>query len=275
MIYSFAKSSKGYSHINSKMPCQDFSALYKDPLRTIITCCDGHGGKIYVRSNIGSHMASNAVINVFNSITNSFFYGKTTEELENKIKLLILCEWNKFVEGIISKEPIRKGEVGELTPEQIETLKKNPIKAYGTTLTGALLYGNKMIVVGIGDTECLVVRKGELLRVLESEDDPVANVTYSMCQEDAFKYIRVKIINFKEVDGVILCTDGLTTPYQSYTNFNDSFVKPLVRNILETNSISHIDSFVDEMASKLGTGDDVSLAFIIDDKKIKKADYIQ
>ena len=73
MLYTFSKSSIGYTHIKEKTLCQDFSALYKDLERTIITCCDGHGGKKYIRSHIGSHMASNAVINVFNSIQHSFF----------------------------------------------------------------------------------------------------------------------------------------------------------------------------------------------------------
>ena len=84
MLYVFSKSSIGYSHIKDKGQCQDFSAVYKDPKRTIITCCDGHGGRKYIRSHIGSHMASNAIINVFNSIHPSFFRLKD-EEIENKI----------------------------------------------------------------------------------------------------------------------------------------------------------------------------------------------
>ena len=80
-----------------------------------------------------------------------------------------------------------------------------------------------------------------------------------------FKYLKVKVLNFKDFDGVVLCTDGLSNPYQSYDNFNMSFIKPLVCKIIEGEGCNYIDSFIEELASKLGFGDDVSLSFIIND----------
>ena len=99
-------------------------------------------------------MASNAVINIFNSINKAFFYNLTEEEIENKIKLYILCEWNKLVEQSYSSKSFKKNELEKLSEDQKDILKMNPSKAYGTTLTGALLFGNKLLVVRIGDTEC-------------------------------------------------------------------------------------------------------------------------
>lgn len=269
MLHVFSKSSIGYSHIKEKCQCQDFSAVYKDPERTIITCCDGHGGKKYIRSHIGSHMASNAIINVFNSIHPSFFRLKN-EEIENKIKLSILCEWNKLVEEQISYKSIKKNELINLDEDEILSLKSNPAIAYGTTLTGALLLGNKLLVVKIGDTECVGIRKGQLIDIFDSSDDPAANVTYSMCQDDAFFYLKVKVLDFRDLDGIVLCTDGLTSPYQSYDNFKNSFIKPMINKIVETKSLSYIDEFIDEVASQLGVGDDVSLSFILNDNITKK-----
>ena len=269
MLHVYSKSSIGYSHIKDKTVCQDYSAQYKDPERTIITCCDGHGGKKYIRSHIGSHMASNAIVNVFNSIHPSFFRLKD-EEIENKIKISILCEWNRLVEEQISYKPIRKSELQHLNEDEILSLKTNTAIAYGTTLTGALLLGNKLLLVKIGDTECFGIKKGDLVDIFDGTDDPAANVTYSMCQDDAFKYIKVKYIDFREFDGIILCTDGLTSPYQSYDNFNKSFIKPMVNKIVCTKSLNYIDEFIDEIASHLGIGDDVSVSFILNDNISKK-----
>lgn len=269
MLHVFSKSSIGFSHIKEKCQCQDFSAVYKDPERTIITCCDGHGGKKYIRSHIGSHMASNAIINVFNSIHASFFRLKN-EEIENKIKLSILCEWNKLIEEQISYKSIKKYELINFEEDEILSLKSNPAIAYGTTLTGALLLGNKLLVVKIGDTECVGIRKGQLVDIFDSSEDPAANVTYSMCQDDAFKYLKVKVLDFRDLDGIVLCTDGLTSPYQSYDNFNNSFIKPMINKIINTNSLEYIDDFIDEIASNLGVGDDVSLSFILNDNISKK-----
>ena len=84
MYYVFNKSSIGYSHINNKKPCQDYSASYKDNERVIITCCDGHGGAQYIRSQIGSKAASNAVLNVFKSLDNSFFLEASKDVLVDK-----------------------------------------------------------------------------------------------------------------------------------------------------------------------------------------------
>ena len=91
-----------------------------------------------------------------------------------------------------------------------------------------------------------------------------------MCQDDAFKYLKVKVLDFRDLDGIILCTDGLTSPYQSYDNFKKSFIKPMINKIINTNSLSYIDEFIDDIATNLGVGDDVSLSFILSDNISKK-----
>ncbi|MCR5456947.1 MAG: protein phosphatase 2C domain-containing protein [Clostridiales bacterium] len=270
MNYVFNKSAMGYLHKESKTPCQDYSASYKDSERTIITCCDGHGGKIHIRSHVGSHMASNAIINVFRSLSYSELKSNNEEEIIKKIKLNLLCDWNRQVEEQIGRKPISKSECRELTINKIDALKDNPSRAFGTTMTGAMVMRNKLVVVGIGDTEVIGVRKGKRIRFLEDENDPAANVTYSMCQEEAFKYLRVKILDWRDYDGVFLCTDGLSGPYQSYENFDKSFIKPVILKTLKTDSLSHVSDYVDEVANKIGIGDDVSLSFILKDGTVKR-----
>ncbi|MCR4660598.1 MAG: protein phosphatase 2C domain-containing protein [Clostridia bacterium] len=266
MDYIFNKSKIGYSHIQSKKVCQDFSASYRDLEREIITCCDGHGGDSYFRSNLGSKFASEAVVNVFKSLEKKDITSLKEEDLVNKIKLDILCEWNRLVESHYSKNHFKKSELDLLDEHKRELVKDNYANAYGTTLTGAMVYRGKLLIIGIGDTECLLIRKGKLSNAFENEDDPVANITYSMCQEDAFEYLRVNIVDYKDYDGIILCTDGLSGPYQSYTNFNSSFIKPLFCDLSKTQSTVNVSNLIDDIASKLGTGDDVSVSFIIKEK---------
>ena len=263
MYYVFNKTNIGYSHLKNFKPCQDFSMSYKDNDRVIVTCCDGHGGPQYVRSQVGSKLASDSILNVFKSLNDRFFQEADVDKLVEKIKLLILCEYNRLVEKEIAKKPIRSKELEGLKEEEIDTLRFNPAKAYGTTLSGAMVYKKKLIVVSIGDTETLGIRKGELVKLFDNSDDPAGNVTYSMCQEDAFRYLRVTILNPKDFDGVILCTDGLSSPYQSYENLNNSFIKPMVKRLIKSHSVNEIDRLVEDIALELGVGDDVSLSFII------------
>lgn len=262
-MYSFAKTSIGYRHLLNKKPCQDFSILYQEPNRTIITCCDGHGGDIYIRSNVGSQLASKAIINVL-----SEFDKSTLLSFENKdsIKLKILCEWNRLIDEHLNNNPIRQSELRKLNHDQIEIIRENYVKVYGTTLTGAMLIDNLLIVVGIGDSEVILVSKGKLYKPFEDNEAPVGNFTYSMCQDDAFEHMHIAILDFDKFDGVILCTDGLINPYQNYQNFNQSFIKPLIKVYIEQKNNLHVEEHIDKMAYKIGNGDDVSIAFILKDQ---------
>jgi serine/threonine protein phosphatase PrpC len=262
MIAYFSKTNIGYSHRKEEKPCQDYSACYHDDERTILTACDGHGGKLYIRSELGSRYASNAIITVLQRVEKTLFYRYTRQEICDKIRLQILCEWNALVERHLSEKSFLKRELADLDEEQIFKLKQNPVKAYGTTLQGAMIFGNKLICVSLGDGGVFLVRKGALCAAFEEDEDTVANLTYSMCQEDAYKHLKVEIFDFSDLDGVLLCTDGVVNPYQSFGNFRERFVKPICIKLLEGKHVE-IDEFITAMGEKIGIGDDVSLALAI------------
>ena len=265
VYYIFNKTCIGYSHLKNKKACQDYSASYKDNERYIITCCDGHGGAQYIRSQYGSKAASEAVMNVFKTFNRPFFNSVDQDKLADKIKLLILCEYNKLIEREITNRPIRKKELEELKEEQADAIKFNPTKAFGTTLSGAMVYKNKIVVVSIGDTEVLGIRRGELIKLFDNSSDPAGNVTYSMCQEDAYQYLRVVVLPTNELDGILLCTDGLSSPFQTYDNFTKSFVKPTVKKIVKNKSTVEVEKQIEDIALSLGVGDDVSLSFLLNE----------
>ena len=271
MYYIFNETCRGYKHKKEEKVCQDFSSSYQDNERLIITCCDGHGGAQYVRSHLGSKAASNAVMNIFKNVNKSFIFCKNSQEITEKIKLLVLCEYNKLVESELTKNRIRQSEYVGLKEEEIDAIKFNPAKAYGTTLSGAMIYKNKVYIIGIGDTEVLAFKKGKLISIFDNSNDPVGNVTYSMCQEDVYKHINVAILPANSIDGVILCTDGLSSPFQTYQNFHDSFIRPNIRKILISQSFSYLKKEVEKIADELGVGDDVSISLLLNEKsKVKE-----
>lgn len=263
MIRVYSNSCKGFSHIASGKPCQDNTMCYCDPERTIIACCDGHGGDIYFRSDRGSRFACQAILEVFQGITPVFLAKYRGKEGEDRIRMELLCAWNKRVEADYAARRFSCRELSSLDEEKREELDMNKAKAYGTTLSGALLLGNKLIVASIGDGECLLMQKGEVHRPLEREEDPAANITYSLCQDDAYNHIRVAIVDFRRYDAVFLCTDGFAGPFQSYENLMASFLKPLLLTAGKGKDTGYVDQFVAELAKKRGTGDDVSLAYIL------------
>jgi len=262
MIRFFSKTSIGYNHLKSGTVCQDYSASYHDEERTIVTACDGHGGNVYIRSDLGSKYASKAIMKVFQEVEKSLFYRYKREEICEKIKLNILCEWNAFVEKNISDKPIAKKEFVGLTEDEIFKLKCNFSKAYGTTMNGAMVLGNKLICVNLGDGGIFTLRKGEVKSVFEEDEETVANITYSMCGEDAYKHINIAILDFNDYDGVLVCTDGIVNPYQSMPNFVKSFAKPISLKLLNE-EYNEIDRIIEKIGTQIGIGDDVSCSMIL------------
>ena len=102
IIYN--KTSIGYSHLNKNVVCQDYSEHYIDDNYKIITACDGHGGKIYIRSDRGSRFASQAVIDVITKYSPLDIEHLIKNGALNKLKLEILCKWNELIEQDYSKE---------------------------------------------------------------------------------------------------------------------------------------------------------------------------
>ena len=266
MSIFFTKTAIGYSHISAGKRCQDFSASYNDEERTIVTACDGHGSNVYFRSHLGAKFASNAVMDVLREIDRTAFYKNRKEAIVESIRLNILCRWNTLVEGHLAKNPIRPSDVSELTDAEILSLRKNPIKAYGTTLNAAMILGTKLICVSIGDGGCFLVKGGVVLPAfLEDEDEPVANITYSLCQDDAFSHLRVSVHELASYDGAVVCTDGMINPYQNLSNFAAGLVVPSLAG-LSVGKTKSLERFVTEVGAKLGTGDDVSLGILAKDK---------
>lgn len=257
MIVYFTKTSVGYSHIKENKCCQDYSACYHDEERTVITACDGHGGDIYVRSHLGSKFASNAVVSVLKELERSDFYKYSRTDICNNLRLKILCEWNAMVEKHLAEKYLSKREVSHLSEDKVFRLKQAPETAYGTTLNAAMIFGNKLICVSIGDGGVFLVRKGEIALALPENGETVANITDSMCQENAYEHLKIEIYDFSDLDGVIVCTDGLINPYQSMGNFKEKFVKPICMK-LQNGKQGEIDEFIGSLGEKIGIGDDVS-----------------
>lgn len=262
MLAYFTKTNVGYSHLKIDKCCQDYSACYHDEERTILTACDGHGGDLYIRSHLGSKFASNAAIAVLKELKRSDFYRYSRQDICNNLRLRILCEWNRLVEEDLNQSRIAKRELARLSDGKIFKLKQTPEKAYGTTLNSAMVFGNKLVCVSIGDGGVFTVRKGVITLALSDDEETVANVTYSMCQADAYQHLKVAIYDFADLDGVIVCTDGLINPYQSISNFQDKFVKPICIK-MQQGKLQEINDFITTIGEQIGIGDDVTFGIAI------------
>lgn len=267
MEFIYNKTTIGYSHIEKGIICQDFSENYLDKNYKIVTACDGHGGIIYIRSDRGSKFASQSVKDVITKYSIEKLENLIINDSLEKIKLEILCRWNQLVEEDYASNPFSLDELEKLSENEVFRLSNNFILAYGTTLNAAILTDKYLINIQIGDGGMFFLRDDEMEIVFPENDENVANITNSLCGDDAYSNIFIKSVKKDEYKGIILCTDGLLGPYQTYTNFYEKFVHPLIEKFKNNNKKIHkeLDEYIDNLATKIGIGDDVSFASIIYD----------
>jgi hypothetical protein len=129
-----------------------------------------------------------------------------------------------------------------------------------------MIFGNKLVCVSIGDGGCFLVKGGQCISPFpEDEDEPVANITYSLCQDDAFSHLLVTVHETANYDGAVVCTDGMINPYQNLSNFSEALVTPAIATLCAGSGRS-LETFVTNVGLKLGTGDDVSLGIVAKNK---------
>lgn len=79
-IIGFYTQALGFSHTASQKPCQDNGAYFEKDGLHIAIVCDGHGGDSYVRSDIGSRIATEVTIekiqDFVEKLPSKFFEGK-------------------------------------------------------------------------------------------------------------------------------------------------------------------------------------------------------
>lgn len=259
----YSKTSVGYSHIKAHKPCQDFSACYHDEYRTIVTACDGYDGKINIRSQIGSKLASDSVMRVFSGLTPNIFRRLTSEEVAEKLKKDIIREWNLMVENNLLEEPIGKDEIKALSKREENILAYDGAKAYDTTLNGAMILGNRLVCAGLGGGNILIIKKDGIYPAFNGKaEGQTSDTGCSMCGKDTYKQLKTGVFDLSETCGILLCTDGLINPYRNMENFNRAFIAPMTK-LVEQGRFGDISSFINRLGKKLGVGDDVSLGLIM------------
>lgn len=266
MIY-FTKTSRGYSHINNGIACQDYSASYHDESKTIVAACDGHGSSIYFRSDRGSKFACFALIDVFKNIQISQIDLLKNQEYLDKLKIKILFQWNTYVENDITNNPFTDEDLNNFSEDELFRINNNPSIAYGTTLNGFVIIGKYVVCVQLGDGGVFIVKDGQAFPSFEEDESNVANITCSMCQEDAFEHLNINVQKLYYLDAILICTDGLLGPYQSYENFQNSFITPMLKKIGKSKS-HDVVKFIDTLAKSKGNGDDVSIGVYAKESKL-------
>ncbi|MBQ4494378.1 MAG: protein phosphatase 2C domain-containing protein [Selenomonadaceae bacterium] len=281
---TFAASVHGKKYRERGLPCQDSSdALEFDNVQAIAVA-DGHGGRDYFRSDIGSRLAVQVA---FEQIKKFCADIKDSEIFpENSIRyfeLELWEEWQRAVKDDWSKNPFNVEEerwqgVSDKYKARYTSADERYIPvAYGTTLLLAVSIGWQVLLVQIGDGSCVVLqRDGEFKSPVPPDAESFGYVTTSLCDADGYKKFRHVVLDCAEDSpltpvAIFLSTDGLDDCYPIgdnekylYKLYADTVIDSMIGNGFDKTRESLRLELLPYMTEH-GSNDDISLAYLVTD----------
>jgi len=274
----------GKTHILENIPNQDAIAVFPkvpDLINPPFICsiADGHGGKKYCFSDVGSSFAvkcANSVIfeSVFNGEWN--LDSINNQIIRESIGKKIVEEWKREVMNhyihnapyslIVEKQPVKYS---------LPINEYSAYKMYGSTLISFFLYNDFLVILQLGDGDVLILFDDDkVVNPLIKSDELIANVTFSLSLPAAWKNFNIKVISLGNKNGeyyppiscILVSTDGYSNSFSEYNGFMKVILDIREEVLSHPNGvIAGIDD-INEMlpewlneTSSQGSGDDISL----------------
>lgn len=266
---------RGASHKSNDKPCQDASTSWSGEKYSAVIVCDGHGGDKYIFSAYGAKIACEVGRLILKEFMHKIYSGDscllTATNAEDRLTHLeqsIISTWRSRIEKRIEKEnPIESSQFKKLEATDQQSLRKNPIKAYGCTFIVAVESEDFCFVLQLGDGNAVIFHAdGTTEAPAELEDDTLQfNLTTSLCNSDAAQSFRhcFRMAGKEEICGITLTSDGIINSFRSQEAY-ESFVKNAFDAFGEDGAkIAKIDlKEALHTLSQKGSGDDLSFAII-------------
>lgn len=300
-LFAFSLSQQGKTHVDRGVVCQDYSDTFSDERCAVIAVSDGHGSENFVRSDRGSKYACEAALEAAADFLSSIVVlepqrlsagedgdphvydisafdelhkilcADDQEEVIVQLCKNILARWNEKVRLDYEGSPFSEEEVKNVSEKYRAGYLRGekPEHAYGATLQIAILTRHYFLGIRNGDGECVTIdRDGHFHTPIPENDSCEANYTTSLCDSSAiddFRYVLIFEDDQAFPLSVFLGSDGVDN---SYTSNDELFA--LYRNIARKALNSGPDEMVEDVTHALevltnrGSGDDVSIAGILD-----------
>lgn len=277
------KSVQGASHVRAGLPNQD--ALWWSPESgagppLILAVSDGHGSAKSFRSHIGAKFA---VLQATKQIQNFVLEkGRDAVAVQKQLPKIIASLWIKAVDRHIQEVPFTHEEWALLEKKEGATARdavvNNPSLAYGATLLAVVVTEEFILYLQLGDGDILCVdNHGKTTRPFALDERLIANQTTSLCTEDAWREVRLRLVPHSENSPalILVSTDGYSNSFRSETDFLQigQDYQEMIRSRGIDLVVQQLPNILSE-TSQQGSGDDITLGII---KRIETgdADYIE
>jgi len=268
---AFSTRCQGFSHLEKQKPCQDASLCQDYDDYSLAVVCDGHGGSDYIRSEIGSKLATEAFVEAINEFMQSRDQFESTlcanyNSVLRQLEKSIIAKWREKISADVSSNPFTQDELASISDKAQNKYRLGDYAgAYGTTLIGIVVTKDYWFGMHQGDGKCVAVSKsGEFSQPIPWDERCYENITTSLCDNDAAKSFRHFFSNELPA-AIFVATDGVD---DSYSNALDmySFYKRRVVAFTDKSfdeAVEEMNQFIPNL-SKIGSGDDISVAGVID-----------
>lgn len=298
-MYTFNETAIGCLHVRNGLSCEDSSASFSaDGGRYYIAAtADGHGSKSCFRSGYGAQAATEAAVGCLRrfaedklqseGIEKRFYEDIFTNSRYRKMAIreltdTIIAQWRSRVLEDYEKNPPLSGEIEENADEYDES---DPAHIYGTTLIAALWMPKCLILIQQGDGRCDVFYSdGSVEQPVPWDGRCEGVVTTSLCDKDAADSFRSYVVDFRNRPAAACClgSDGIEDAYRdTYEELGGShvlmggvhtFYKDLLCRLAKIGQEEfgiYLKNMLPDFSekgrfSRSGSGDDVSVAGIVD-----------
>jgi serine/threonine protein phosphatase PrpC len=269
------ESRRGASHVRSGLRNQDALEYWMSPQNDtiVLAVADGHGSELFFRSDVGSRLAVETAVKVLRdfAVRHSKRSQRSSilESAQRELPTQLTSAWRKAVQAHAKSQPIGAEDWHRLSDEANDARKhveRDPTFVYGSTVLGTLVTNTYVLYLQLGDGDILTVDDtGKTQRALGKDDRLIANQTFSLCQPDAAKEVKIGV----DMDIatrpllILLSTDGYPNSFVS----DDDFLKigSNYLHIIRTDGMDAAERdlarFLDETSAN-GSGDDVTLGLI-------------
>jgi hypothetical protein len=273
----------GESHIKKDIPCEDYSFSYEDDKLSIIAIADGHGDPNCFRSKEGSRFACESAIESLREFCTNVDVGELLAEnsipvekqrIRKQLIDAILGKWYMKVEANLIESPFSPEDLNGISAKQKERFERGERveTAFGSTLICVALMDSYCIGIQIGDGTCIMISYNdcEVSSPIPEDLECFHNITTSICDKDAADKFRcfvqkeLPVAVFAGSDGI---DDSFSNEEELYAKYRDILI--MFGDCGYDKSVKEIEEYL-PVITKKGSGDDVSIAGIVNLKDAEK-----
>ena len=271
------QSVQGESHIQRGTPKEDAAAVIRLDDRIVGAVSDGHGDPRCMRSQVGSQLAVDIVLELLRDWS---FEGALDDAalIDSRLTALaheIIDRWNQAVEAHFRENPLTEEELQNAGNMRSSYLQGRHIThIYGSTLIALLRLEDSLLLLQKGDGHAVVIdREGRVDdQVIPWDDRCYLNVTTSLCDSDAPDTFTWRLLFPEEVENiaaVLLGSDGVEDSF-SNPELMGAYYGLLAAECVENGEEATEKAMLSDLAemSKYGSKDDISVVGLIDPEKI-------